>query len=63
MRLFEYLDQDWAQNPQMRQLIVRATNPQGRSVEVGVLTDDRQRPATQIIRLIFNRWTQENDFK
>ena len=25
---FEYIDQDWAKNPQMRQLIVRATNPQ-----------------------------------
>src|ERR1019366_2235367 len=60
---FEYLDQDWAKNPQMRQLIVRATNPRGRSVEVGVLTDDRHRAAPQIIHLIFNRWTQENDFK
>jgi hypothetical protein len=60
---FEYMDQDWAKNPQMRQLIVRATNPQNRTVEVGVLTDDRQRAAGQIIHLIFNRWTQENDFK
>jgi hypothetical protein len=60
---FEYIDQDWAKNPRMRQLIVRATNPRGRSVEVGVLTDDRQRPAPQVIHLIFNRWTQENDFK
>jgi len=60
---FEYLEQDWAKNPQMRQLIVRATNPRGRSVEVGILTDDRQRPAPQVIHLIFNRWTQENDFK
>ena len=60
---FEYIDQDWAKNPQMRQLIVRATNPQGRTVEVGVLTDDRERAGPQIIYLIFNRWTQENDFK
>jgi hypothetical protein len=60
---FEYLDQDWAKNPKMRQLIVRATNPQGRIAEVGVLTDDRHRAAAQIIHLIFNRWTQENDFK
>jgi len=60
---FEYLDQDWAKNPKMRQLIVRATNPQQRTVEVGVLTDDRLRAAPQIIHLIFNRWTQENDFK
>jgi hypothetical protein len=60
---FEYLDHSWAKNPKMRQLIVRATNPQGRTVEVGLLTDDRQRPAPEIIFLMFNRWTQENDFK
>jgi len=60
---FEYRDQDWAKNPKMRQLIVRATNPQARTVEVGVLTDDRQRAASEIIYLMFNRWTQENDFK
>jgi hypothetical protein len=60
---FEYLDQRWAKNPQMRQLIVRATNPQGRTVEVSILTDDLQRPAAEIILLMFNRWTQENDFK
>jgi hypothetical protein len=60
---FEYLDQDWAKNPQMRQLIVRATNPQGNTIQVAILTDDRQRPAAQILYLMFNRWTQENDFK
>jgi len=60
---FEYTDQDWAKNPKMRRLIVRATNPQERTIEVGILTDDRQRAACQIIYLMFNRWTQENDFK
>ena len=60
---FEYIDRDWAKNPKMRQLIVRATNPQGRIVEVGVLTEDRQRPAPQVLYLIFNRWIQENGFK
>ena len=60
---FEYLDQDWAKNPKMRQLIVRATNPQGNTIQVSILTDDRQRAATQILYLMFNRWTQENDFK
>jgi len=60
---FEYLDQDWAKDPKMRQLIVQATNPQGSTVQVAILTDDRQRPAPQIIYLMFNRWTQENDFK
>ena len=33
---FEYLDEDWAKNPQRRQLIVRANNSRGRSVEVVV---------------------------
>jgi hypothetical protein len=60
---FEYLDRDWAKNPQMRQLVVRATNPQGGPIQVAILTDDRQRPAPQILYLMFNRWTQENDFK
>jgi hypothetical protein len=60
---FEYTDEDWAKNPKMRRLIVRATNPQERTVEVGILTDDRQRAASEIIYLMFNRWTQENDFK
>jgi hypothetical protein len=60
---FEYLDQDWAKNPKMRQLVVRATNPQGNTVQVAILTDERQRAADQIIHLIFNRWIQENDFK
>ena len=59
----EYLDQDWAKNPNMRQLVVRATNPQGSTIQVGILTDDRQRAAAQILYLMFNRWTQENDFK
>jgi hypothetical protein len=44
---FEYRDQDWAKNAQMRQLIVRATNPQGSLIQVGILTDDRQRAATR----------------
>jgi hypothetical protein len=60
---FEYLDQDWAKNPKMRQLIVQATNPQGITIQVSILTDDRQRAAVQIVYLMFNRWTQENDFK
>ena len=45
---FEYLDQDWAKNPKMRQLIVLATNPQGNTIQVSILTDDRQRAATQV---------------
>jgi hypothetical protein len=60
---FEYLDQDWAKNPKMRQLIVRGTNPQDNTIPVSILTDDRQRAAAEVIYLMFNRWTQENDFK
>jgi hypothetical protein len=60
---FVYLDQDWQRNGRMRQLRVRATNPEGRTIELGILSDDRQRPAQEIIRLMFRRWLQENDFK
>ena len=60
---FEYMDRPWTKDPRMRQLIVRATNPAGETIEVSVLSDDRERAATQLIALIFNRWLQENDFK
>jgi hypothetical protein len=32
-------------------------------VQVAILADDRARAAAEVIRLIFNRWIQENDFK
>lgn len=60
---FVYLDQDWQRNSRMRQLRIRATNPKGRAIELGILSDDRQRSAAEIIRLMFRRWLQENDFK
>ena len=60
---FRYLDQKWAVDPRWRQLIVRATNPAGRTVEVAILTDDHSRAAAEVVRLIFGRWVQENDFK
>jgi hypothetical protein len=60
---FEYLDRDWPKNPKLRQLVVRATNPRGRVIQVSILTDDRSRAAAELIRLMFNRWIQENDFK
>lgn len=60
---FEYMDRDWTSDPKMRQLVVRATNPKGKTVELGVLSDDRKRAAQQILTLIFSRWIQENDFK
>jgi hypothetical protein len=60
---FVYLDQNWPRDPRMRQVRVRATNPEGRTIELGILTDDPQRPAAEVIRLMFRRWLQENDFK
>jgi hypothetical protein len=60
---FKYLERPWAKASGMRQLIVVATNPEGKSLELGVLTDDPTRPAREALRLIFNRWLQENDFK
>ncbi|MEA3359149.1 MAG: hypothetical protein U9R17_07070, partial [Thermodesulfobacteriota bacterium] len=60
---FEYMDQPWEKDVEMRQLKVRATNPEGRTIEVSVLTDDKDRDAEEVIVLIFRRWIQENDFK
>lgn len=60
---FRYIDQKWTSDPRWRQLIVRATNPGGRTVEVALLSDDPSRAAAQLVRLMFGRWVQENDFK
>jgi hypothetical protein len=61
--LFEYIDEEWKKNASMRLLRVLATNPKGRQIEVGVLTDDKERAGQEIVALIFRRWLQENDFK
>lgn len=60
---FEYGDRPWPKDERLRQLIVVATNPAGRTIEVAVLTEDRERSAVEILKLIFNRWLQENDFR
>lgn len=60
---FEYIARAWEPNPKLRQIVVRATNYQGRTIQVAILTDDLERNAAEIIRLIFQRWLQENDFK
>lgn len=60
---FEYMDQRWEKDMAMRLLRVRATNPNGRTIELGILSDDKARPAEDLIRLMFRRWLQENDFK
>lgn len=59
----EYVDRLWPKDPRLRQIVARATNPHDRTIEVAVLTDDLTRPVVEILRLMFNRWIQENDFK
>ncbi len=60
---FEHQSEPWAKNTALRLIRVRATNPAGRTVELGILTDHTERPAPESIRLMFRRWLQENDFK
>ncbi|MCI0353480.1 MAG: hypothetical protein L0099_00355, partial [Acidobacteria bacterium] len=59
----EYWDRPWPKDERLRQLVVQATNPQQRVIQVSILTDDAQAAAVEVIRLMFNRWVQENDFK
>ena len=60
---FEWIEKDWPKNEKIRQLIVRATNPSGNTIEVSILCDDKERDASSIIWAMFDRWLQENDFK
>ena len=59
----EYWDRAWPKDERLRQLVVQATNPRGRIIQVSILTDDPGAAAVLIIGLMFGRWVQENDFK
>jgi transposase len=59
----EYWDRAWPKDERLRQIVVQATNPQGRVIQVSILTDDKNGAAVVIIGLMFGRWVQENDFK
>jgi len=59
----QYWDRLWPKDERLRQIVVQATNPKGRVIQVSVLTDDLKGAAVRILRLIFCRWLQENDFK
>ena len=59
---FEYQEGVWARDSRFRRIIVRATNPSGKKVEVSILCSNQDMTAEKIIKLIFNRWIQENDF-
>jgi hypothetical protein len=59
----QYWDRLWPKDERLRQIVVQATNPKGLAIQVSVLTDDLKGAAVRILRLIFCRWLQENDFK
>jgi hypothetical protein len=63
MYTFRFMDQPWEKNNAMRQIIVQATNPKKVTIEVSILATDPQRSAEEMIKLMFKRWIQENDFK
>ena len=60
---FEYSERPWAKNSKVRQIVVQATNPYGRKIQVSILTDDLKRALEEIVKLMFRRWLQENDFR
>ena len=59
---FDWQEHPWPREPRFQRLIVRASNPEGRQIEVAILTSDPHRDRRSVIRTMFNRWLQENDF-
>ena len=59
---FQWQEHPWPRDPRFQRLIVRAVNPGGREIEVAILTSDPHRDRRSVIRVMFNRWLQENDF-
>ncbi|MDP6477411.1 MAG: hypothetical protein QF502_05835 [Nitrospinaceae bacterium] len=60
---FECQETTWDKDQSVRRIIVRATNPTGRMIEVSILCTNPDIDIKQIVKLMFNRWVQENDFK
>jgi len=59
---FRWQEHSWHRESRFQRLIVRALNPGGRQIEVAILTSDPDRERPGVIRAMFNRWLQENDF-
>lgn len=53
----------WKRDPSVRCFIVRATNPQKKTIEVAILCTSPVIDSERAIWAMFNRWIQENDFK
>jgi hypothetical protein len=60
---FECQETPWSRDPRLRRIVVRATNPQNRTLEVSVLCSNPTMALEMAVWLMFNRWLQENDFK
>jgi len=60
---FSVQEQSWRRDRSWRRLVVRATNPEGRTIEAAVLCSDLSIPTADAVTLIFSRWLQENDFR
>lgn len=55
-------EQAWAKVPGARRLIVRIRRSGSEMIEVSIVSNESSMSAEQIIRLMLNRWLQENDF-
>ncbi len=60
---FECREDPWRRDTTVRRVLVRAINPEGRTIEVAVLCSDPDIAVETAVWLICNRWLQENDFK
>ena len=53
----------WKKNPQLIQWVVEATNPQNQTIIVSILATNQQAADEEVLKGMFSRWIQENDFK
>ena len=61
--LFECQESKWSKEEGVRRIVVRATNPSGKTVEMSILCTHPTMNIERVVWAIFNRWLQENDFK
>lgn len=60
---FSCQESQWSKMNGMRRFIVRATNPNGRLIQLSILCSDPNIDMEEAVWLMFNRWLQENNFK
>ena len=62
--VFEYQQSVWSKSNNFRQIIVKAYKPNGNNIEVSIIVNNKCTVEDEtIVRLMFNKWIQENDFK